>query len=80
MSGALELGDAVAFHMLTLHNGAGTKVLCRVIYVLMLGYDIRYALRTWETSQVSPRLSVELSTGVPMEHKLITLICPSHLV
>ena len=80
LSWALELGDAVAFHMLTLHNGAGTKVLCRVFYVLMLGDDIRYAPRTWETSQVSPRLSVELSAGMPMEHKLITLICPSHLV
>ena len=56
----LELGDAVAFHMPTLHNGAGTKVLCRVFYVLMLGDDIRYAPRTRGTSQVSPRLSVEL--------------------
>ena len=75
-SWVLELGDEVAFHILTLHNGAGTKLLCRVFSVLLLGDDIRYAPRTWETSQVSPRLSVELSAGVPMEHKLITLICP----
>ena len=80
LSWALEPGDEVAFHILTLHNGAGTKVLCRVFSVLLLGDDIRYAPRTWETSQVFPELSLELSAGVPMEYKLFPLICPSHLV
>ena len=79
-SWVLELGDEVAFHILTLHNGAGTKLLCRVFSVLLLGDDIRYAPRTWETSQVFPGLSVELSAGVPMGHKLFPLICPSDLV
>ena len=80
LSWALEPGDAVAFHMLTLHNGAGTKVLRRVFSVRMLGNDIRYVPRTWETSPVFLGLSAELSAGVPMEHKLFPLIRPSHLV
>ena len=80
LSCALEPGDAVAFHMLTLHNGAGTKALRRVFSVRMLRDDIRYAPLTWETSPGFPGFSAELSAGVPMEHKLFPLIWPLHLV
>ena len=80
LSWALEPGDSVPFHMLTLHNVAGIKVLRRVFSVRMLGNDIRYVPRTWETSPVFLGLSAELSAGVPMEHKLFPLIRPSHLV
>ena len=80
LSWALEPGNAVAFHMLTLHNGAGTKALRRVFSVRMLGDDIQYAPRTWETFPGFPGFSAELSAGVPMGHKLLPLIWPSHLV
>ena len=36
----LEPGDAVAFHMLTLHSGEGTGALRRVFSIRMLGDDI----------------------------------------
>ena len=77
---ALEPGDALAFHMLTLHTGAGTDALRRVFSVRMLGDDIRHAPRDWETSPEFPGLSLELSAGVPMKHKLFPLIWPANLV
>ena len=43
---ALETGDAVVAHTITLHNGFGTKALRRVFLVRMLGDDIRYAPHT----------------------------------
>jgi len=45
----------------------------------MLGDDIRHAPRAWETSPEFPGLSVELSAGVPMKHKLFPLIWPANL-
>ena len=80
LSWALEPGNAVAFHMLTLHNGAGTKALRRIFSVRMLGDDIQYAPRTWETSPGFPGFSAELSAGVLMGHKLFPLIWPVRLV
>jgi len=79
LSWELEPGDAVAFHMLTLHTGAGAKMLRRVFSVRFLGDDIRHVPRTWETSPEFPGLSAELSAGVPMEHKLFPLAWPVKL-
>ena len=79
LSWALEPGDALAFHMLTLHTGAGTEALRRVFSVRMLGDDILHAPRAWETSPEFPGLSVELPAGEPMKHKLFPLIWPINL-
>ncbi|MBS1256301.1 MAG: hypothetical protein MAG581_02116 [Deltaproteobacteria bacterium] len=72
----LEPGDAVAFHMLTLHSGAGTKALRRVFSVRMLGDDIIHAPRSWKTSPDFAGLSEQLPAGMPMDHKLFPLTWP----
>ena len=79
LSWPLEPGDALAFHMLTLHSGSGTEALRRVFSVRLLGDDIRHAPRIWETSPEFPGLSLELLAGVPMNHKLFPLIWPANL-
>ena len=79
LSWALEPGDALAFHMLTLHASLGTEKLRRVLSVRMLGDDIRHAPRAWKTSPEFPGLELELLAGVPMKHKLFPLIWPANL-
>ena len=76
LSWELEPGDALAFHMLTLHSGAGTKKLRRVFSVRFLGDDIRHAPRNWKTSPEFPGLSKVLPAGVPMEHELFPVTWP----
>ena len=63
----LEPGDAVAFHMLTLHSGEGTGALRRVFSIRMLGDDIIHAPRSWKTSPDFPGLS---------DHELFPLAWP----
>ena len=72
----LEPGDAVAFHMLTLHSGEGTGALRRVFSIRMLGDDIIHAPRTWKTSPEFPDLLDQLPAGRPMDHKLFPLAWP----
>ena len=72
----LEPGDAVAFHMLTLHSGEGTGSLRRVFSIRMLGDDIIHAPRSWETSPDFPDLSDQLPAGKPMDHELFPLVWP----
>ena len=72
----LEPGDAVAFHMLTLHSGLGSNRLRRVFSVRFLGDDIRHAPRTWKTSPEFPGLSKDLPSGVQLDHKLFPKIWP----
>ena len=72
----LEPGDAVAFHMLTLHCGDGTGSLRRVFSIRMLGDDIIHAPRSWETSPDFPGLSDQLPAGKPMDHELFPLALP----
>jgi ectoine hydroxylase-related dioxygenase (phytanoyl-CoA dioxygenase family) len=71
----LEPGDAVFFHMLTLHAaggvGSGRR---RVLSVRFLGDDIRHAPRSWKTSPSFPGLEAELPTGAPMEHPLFPVL------
>jgi ectoine hydroxylase-related dioxygenase (phytanoyl-CoA dioxygenase family) len=66
---ALEPGDAVCFHMLTLHaaRGAGNQRR-RVFSVRFLGDDITHAPRRWKTSPEFPGLIDALPDGVPMDH------------
>jgi ectoine hydroxylase-related dioxygenase (phytanoyl-CoA dioxygenase family) len=71
-----EPGDAVCFHMLTLHAAAGVPAgrRRRVFSVRFLGDDIRHAPRRWATSPEFPGLVAELPAGAPMEHALFPLV------
>jgi ectoine hydroxylase-related dioxygenase (phytanoyl-CoA dioxygenase family) len=70
---ALEAGDAVFFHMLTLHASAGVgDVRRRVLSVRFLGDDITHAPRDWVTSPAFPGLS--LPKGAPMEDPLFPVL------
>lgn len=64
----LEPGDAVFFHMLTLHASAGSAAQRRVLSLRFLGDDIVHAPRPWTTSPPFPGLVDELPAGAPMNH------------
>lgn len=64
----LEPGDAVAFHMLTLHGSAGSTSRRRVFSVRLLGDDMVHAPRDWVTSPEFPGLVDELPAGMPLDH------------
>jgi ectoine hydroxylase-related dioxygenase (phytanoyl-CoA dioxygenase family) len=68
----LEPGDAVCFHMLTLHASGGVdgSQRRRVFSVRFLGDDITHAPRRWRTSPEFPGLTEELPSGAPMNHAL----------
>jgi ectoine hydroxylase-related dioxygenase (phytanoyl-CoA dioxygenase family) len=74
----LEPGDAVCFHMLTLHAAAGVDgpERRRVFSARFLGDDIRHAPRRWATSPDFPGLIDELPAGAPMAHSLFPLLIP----
>jgi ectoine hydroxylase-related dioxygenase (phytanoyl-CoA dioxygenase family) len=65
---ALEPGDAVFFHMLTLHAAAGAVTRRRAFSVRFLGDDVVHAPREWRTSPPFPGLVDELPAGAAMEH------------
>jgi ectoine hydroxylase-related dioxygenase (phytanoyl-CoA dioxygenase family) len=73
---AVEPGDAVCFHMLTLHGsaGVGPNQRRRVFSVRFLGDDIRHAPRSWITSPAFPGLERSLPAGAPMDHPLFPLV------
>ncbi len=71
---ALEPGDCVAFHMLTLHAAPGSTTRRRVFSARYLGDDIMHAPRTWKTSPEFVGLKETLATGVPMKHSLFPLV------
>jgi ectoine hydroxylase-related dioxygenase (phytanoyl-CoA dioxygenase family) len=68
----LQPGDAVCFHMLTLHaaRGVGGTHRRRVFSVRFLGDDIRHAPRRWRTSPEFPGLDARLPAGAPMDDPL----------
>jgi ectoine hydroxylase-related dioxygenase (phytanoyl-CoA dioxygenase family) len=68
----LEPGDAVCFHMLTLHASRGVEGVRRrrVFSVRFLGDDITHAPRRWRTSPEFAGLTDELPAGAPMHHPL----------
>ena len=72
----VEPGDAVCFHMLTLHASAGVegKRRRRVFSVRFLGDDITHAPRRWQTSPDFPGIADELPAGAPMEHPLFPVL------
>jgi ectoine hydroxylase-related dioxygenase (phytanoyl-CoA dioxygenase family) len=77
---ALQPGDAVCFHMLTLHAARGLdgSNRRRVFSVRFLGDDIRHAPRRWQTSPEFPGLAAQLPPGAPMNHPLFPLLWPDH--
>jgi len=68
----LEPGDAVCFHMLTLHAARGVEATRRrrVFSVRFMGDDIVHAPRPWKTSPEFPGLAEQLPAGAPMHHPL----------
>lgn len=70
----LEPGDAVFFHMLTLHSSGGSARRRRVLSVRFLGDDAVHAPRRWATSPPFPGLEDELAPGAPMDHPLFPLV------
>lgn len=72
----LEPGDAVCFHMLTLHaagsaSGAHRR---RVLSLRFLGDDMVHAPRGWRTSPPFDGLVDELPAGAPLDHPLFPLL------
>jgi ectoine hydroxylase-related dioxygenase (phytanoyl-CoA dioxygenase family) len=72
----LNAGDAVFFHMLTLHSAGGVAAdrRRRAFSVRFLGDDIVHAPRQWETSPPFPGLVDELPVAVAMDHPLFPLL------
>ncbi len=72
----LEPGDAVFFHMLTLHGagGVGTGRRRRVLSVRFIGDDITHAPRPWRTSPPFEGLSNELPNCAVMDHPLFPVL------
>jgi ectoine hydroxylase-related dioxygenase (phytanoyl-CoA dioxygenase family) len=75
----LTPGDAVCFHMLTLHASAGVAAgrRRRVFSVRLTGDDVRHAPRRWQTSPEFPGLTATLPVGAPLEHERFPLLWPS---
>ncbi len=71
---ALEPGDCIAFHMLTLHAASGSATRRRVFSARYLGDDIVHAPRAWKTSPEFGGLKDELAAGAPMDHALFPLV------
>jgi ectoine hydroxylase-related dioxygenase (phytanoyl-CoA dioxygenase family) len=75
---ALEPGDCVAFHMLTLHASAGTGpgARRRVFSARYLGDDATHAPRPWQTSPPFEGLAARLPAGAPMDDPLFPRVWP----
>lgn len=73
---ALEPGDAVCFHMQTLHRAAGNPGpgRRRVLSLRFLGDDMVHAPRTWATSPEFPGLAERLPAGAPMDDPLFPVL------
>jgi len=72
----LDPGDAICFHMLTLHSSAGVSdgARRRVFSIRLLGDDIRHAPRRWKTSPEFPGLAEQLPADTEMEHPLFPVL------
>lgn len=73
---ALQPGDAVFFHMLTLHHAYGVPGANRrrAFSLRFLGDDMVHAPRRWRTSPQFDGLEGELPAGAPMEHPLFPVL------
>jgi ectoine hydroxylase-related dioxygenase (phytanoyl-CoA dioxygenase family) len=70
----LEPGDAVAFHMLTLHAAAGSRTRRRAFSLRLIGDDVTFAPRPHRTSPPFPGLERDLEAGAPMHHPLFPVL------
>ncbi|KRC11544.1 phytanoyl-CoA dioxygenase [Hydrogenophaga sp. Root209] len=75
---ALEPGDCVAFHMLSLHasSGVGPVQRRRVFSARYLGDDARHAPRSWRTSPPFPGLTDRLADGAVLDDPLFPSVWP----
>jgi ectoine hydroxylase-related dioxygenase (phytanoyl-CoA dioxygenase family) len=73
---ALEPGDCVFFHMLTLHHAYGVpgSNRRRAFSLRFLGDDAVHAPRPWRTSPQFDGLEDELPAGVAMDHPLFPVL------
>ena len=76
VAGSSSPGDAIFFHMLTLHSAGGVAGpnRRRVLSVRFLGDDVVHAPRPWTTSPPFPGLADELPAGAPMDHPLFPVL------
>ena len=75
---ALQPGDAVAFHMLSLHasSGTGPQGRRRVFSARYVGDDARHAVRPWRTSPPFEGLAARLADGAELNDPLFPLVWP----
>lgn len=73
---AMEPGDAVFFHMLTIHHAYGVPGANRrrAFSLRFLGDDMVHAPRPWVTSPQFDGLEEVLPVGTPMEHPLFPVL------
>ena len=73
---ALEPGDMVCFHMLTLHasGGVGGERRRRAFSLRFIGDDIRHKPRPWRTSPEFPGLRETLAEDAPLDHPLFPVL------
>ena len=73
---ALEPGDSVWFHGLTLHAAGPVPGphRRRVASLRFLGDDMRHAVRPWRTSPPFAGLDDELADGAPLDHPLFPVL------
>jgi ectoine hydroxylase-related dioxygenase (phytanoyl-CoA dioxygenase family) len=71
---ALEAGDAIAFHFLTVHGAPGTTARRRVLSLRYLGDDARHARRAWRTSPPFDDVAAQLPPGAAMDHPRFPLL------
>ena len=73
---AMQPGDAVFFHMLTIHHAYGVpgKNRRRAFSLRFLGDDMVHAPRRWRTSPQFDGLEAEIPAGEPMDHPLFPLL------
>jgi ectoine hydroxylase-related dioxygenase (phytanoyl-CoA dioxygenase family) len=72
----LEPGDAIFFHMASVHGAGGVTGdrRRRVLSVRMLGDDMVHTPRPWTTSPPFPGLEHELAAGAEMDHPLFPIL------
>ncbi len=60
---ALEPGDAIAFHFLTVHGAPGARSTRRILSLRYVGDDVRRVTRPWRTSPPSTSADLDVVIG-----------------
>eukprot|EP00038_Savillea_parva_P016222 m.223545 g.223545 ORF g.223545 m.223545 type:complete len:295 (-) comp33734_c0_seq1:77-961(-) len=72
-------GDAIAFHMRTVHSAGGAPHRSRrrrAYSIRLVGDDARFAARPWRTSPPFDELASELVDGAVLDHPLFPIVWP----